>query len=345
MDTLDGSGDAGNISKLLLNIGATQVMFIDYQWLGAGRVRFGFNIDGKNVVVHEFRHANTNTQAYMRTGTLPLTMEQYNYGTPASPSYTYIISASVKCEGKFTPRVHVQSATSEPPERFVNGSGLTVDTGTTAGGVLVDGQVVVVAGGTNYAVGERVLVTGGNATLLVATETAGVVDTLTVQFGGTGYSDASAVPTITLPEYQHLWSARSSQLLSGKDNRAISIPQFIHIVDTGDGTVPYLIEFVKNDTLGGTVIWIDQYAGNAIDSTNPTLGGVTSTTDGEVLFTMSGRGETVIDMQEIFGMDSQIIIRKADINLDPDHYTLRVKPVSIGGDVTLMSGMTWKEIR
>lgn len=104
VDRLDGSGDALNVSRKQLSPFNAQILFIDFQWLGAGRVRFGFVIDGVPIVCHEFNHAGYVTNPYMRTGTLPLTFEQENISALSNPAFLYMISAKVSCEGKFTPK-------------------------------------------------------------------------------------------------------------------------------------------------------------------------------------------------------------------------------------------------
>jgi hypothetical protein len=106
VDRLDGSGGAFNVSSHTLDMSKIQVMFIDFQWLGGGRIRFGFNIDGVNLVCHEVYNANVISQVWCRTGSLPFSAEQENTGTPAplGNSSMFLISASVKCEGAYTPR-------------------------------------------------------------------------------------------------------------------------------------------------------------------------------------------------------------------------------------------------
>lgn len=73
-DTLDGSGDENNPSGIGLDPTATQILVIDYEWLGVGRVRVGFVIDGLLYYCHYFNHANdpTFTSVYMSTPNLPL---------------------------------------------------------------------------------------------------------------------------------------------------------------------------------------------------------------------------------------------------------------------------------
>ena len=348
IDRLDGSKGDFNISRKTLDADAVQVMFMDYQWLGAGRVRFGFVIDGKYIVCHEFNHANNISNPYMRTGTLPITMEQENVGSPSSPSYFYIISAAVKCEGKFAPNEYVKGGTVEPAEQFYNGSGLTVNiTETVVDGVLTTSEISVNDGGTGYVVGDRIIISSGsnNAIAVVDTETGGVVTSLSIETGGSGYSDAIGVSTVIIPQYKHAISVRAIDTVNGIDNRFVSVPLFLHITDINGSNVPYLIEFVKNDTLGGTVNWIDPYTDNCLETATRSLSGVTSTSGGDVLLTISGTNNTIVDLTNIFNYKSQLMIRKAIITDEPDHYTLRIKPALSTENVTLLVGMTWKEYR
>lgn len=70
VDPLDGTGPSG----LILDLNATQILIIDYEWLGVGRVRVGFVMDGIIRYVHYFNHANdpTFSSVYMSTPNLPL---------------------------------------------------------------------------------------------------------------------------------------------------------------------------------------------------------------------------------------------------------------------------------
>lgn len=72
IDKLDGTGASG----ITLDITKAQIFIIDLQWLGMGRVRTGFEIDGKIIYCHEFLNANTTlTTPYMQTATLPVRAE------------------------------------------------------------------------------------------------------------------------------------------------------------------------------------------------------------------------------------------------------------------------------
>jgi hypothetical protein len=79
IDKLDGSG----ASRLTLDLTKAQILIIDLQWLGVGRVRVGFDINGQVVYAHEFWNANVVTDVYMQSATLPI---RYELTTSASAS-------------------------------------------------------------------------------------------------------------------------------------------------------------------------------------------------------------------------------------------------------------------
>lgn len=81
LDTLDGSGGDSNKSGYTLDISKSQILVIDLEWLGVGRVRIGFVIDGQPIYVHQFLHANVLDVVYMSTPNLPLRFEIENVGS------------------------------------------------------------------------------------------------------------------------------------------------------------------------------------------------------------------------------------------------------------------------
>jgi len=95
-DKLDGTGTSG----VTLDITKANIFWIDLQWLGAGKIRFGVGApSGVRIVSHVFENANANPRTYMRTGSLPLRWEIENYGVSASTSEFKQICASVETEG------------------------------------------------------------------------------------------------------------------------------------------------------------------------------------------------------------------------------------------------------
>jgi hypothetical protein len=95
VDPLDGTG----YSTVNLDLDATQIAIIDYEWLGVGRVRVGFVVNGIIRYCHYFNHSNdsTFTSVYMSTPNLPL---RYMITTDGSSTASLDhICSSVMSEG------------------------------------------------------------------------------------------------------------------------------------------------------------------------------------------------------------------------------------------------------
>jgi len=92
VDKLDGTGS----SLLTLNFDYPQIAIIDYEWLGVGRVRVGFVVDGIIRYCHYFNHANTSPfqTVYMSTPNLPLRYSIQTDGT-TSGSLDHICSTVI----------------------------------------------------------------------------------------------------------------------------------------------------------------------------------------------------------------------------------------------------------
>ena len=95
IDKFDGNGPSGKT----IDWTKTQIFMIDMQWLGAGRVRYGLDIDGVLYYCHQFIHANTLDQIYMETADLPLRYEVFNSGGAGSNISLESICSSVESEG------------------------------------------------------------------------------------------------------------------------------------------------------------------------------------------------------------------------------------------------------
>lgn len=80
IDQFDGAGPSG----VTLDFTKSQILFIDFEWLGVGRVRMGFVVDGVIYYAHEFLNANNLTTVYMSTPNLPIRWEISNDGTGAA---------------------------------------------------------------------------------------------------------------------------------------------------------------------------------------------------------------------------------------------------------------------
>lgn len=97
-DRLDGSRSKLNQSGVLANFTKAQILAIDYQWLGVGKVRFGFVLGDETVICHTFYHANIVTEAYTFQPSLPVRWEIKNTAVTTSTSNLMMICASVHCE-------------------------------------------------------------------------------------------------------------------------------------------------------------------------------------------------------------------------------------------------------
>jgi hypothetical protein len=96
-DKCDGTGASG----FNLDITKTQIFWIDFQWLGVGRVRCGFVYNGQMIVAHEFYNSNNLPVVYMSNPNLPIRCEILNTGTTAGGYFDQICSTVVS-EGGYT---------------------------------------------------------------------------------------------------------------------------------------------------------------------------------------------------------------------------------------------------
>lgn len=94
IDTVDGNGASG----LNIDPTKTQIILIDYEWLGVGRVRMGFVYNGTVIYCHQFLNANNLDVVYMSTPNLPIRYELENDGTGPATSMD-AICATVMSEG------------------------------------------------------------------------------------------------------------------------------------------------------------------------------------------------------------------------------------------------------
>ena len=77
LDKLDGTGPSGYD----IDIAKMQMIGIQYSWYGAGFIDFMLRgSDGNFVFAHRMRNSNVNTEAFMRSGNLPVRYEVSNEG-------------------------------------------------------------------------------------------------------------------------------------------------------------------------------------------------------------------------------------------------------------------------
>lgn len=86
LDKLDGTGPSG----YTINLNKMQMLYFDYSWYGAGRVRWGVRAtEGHTIFCHQMKNNNVNLEAYMRSGNLPARFEVIN-----KPQRGYILQAN-----------------------------------------------------------------------------------------------------------------------------------------------------------------------------------------------------------------------------------------------------------
>lgn len=95
LDKFDGTGP----SHVTLDPTKSQILAIDLEWLGAGRVRIGFMSDGQLTFCHQFLNANVIGTAYMSTANLPVRYEISNAAELGAGQSMRTICQTVLSEG------------------------------------------------------------------------------------------------------------------------------------------------------------------------------------------------------------------------------------------------------
>lgn len=105
IDKMDGTG----ASQLSADWSKAQIFTIDYEWLGAGKTRFGCYLNGRPYTVHEVTHFNELSTAYTSVPNFPIRYEIRQTGA-GSGSMKHICS-TVMIEGGSTEQILGQSYT------------------------------------------------------------------------------------------------------------------------------------------------------------------------------------------------------------------------------------------
>lgn len=103
IDKLDGSGPSG----LTLSMATTNLLFIDFEWLGVGRVRTGFILRGQITYCHEFVLALD--RVYLKDPGLPIRYEISTSSNQASNVSMKQICSTIISEGGYDPLGLVRS--------------------------------------------------------------------------------------------------------------------------------------------------------------------------------------------------------------------------------------------
>ena len=123
VDKMDGTGTSG----VTLDFTKTQHLVIEFQWLGVGTIRFGFETSVGLVWAHKMVSVNSLAESWSRTGSLPVRAECYNYGASTINNMTLINTCIIQ-EGDV--------ADFRGWKYFGGTSGATVKVGGTAAGLF-----------------------------------------------------------------------------------------------------------------------------------------------------------------------------------------------------------------
>lgn len=100
IDTMDGSGNSG----LDLDFTKTQLFVIDMEWLGVGRIRFGFYAYGRIQYCHQVTNINLLFSPYTTSINLPICYSIHNDNNTISAANNFTqICSTVISEGGYTP--------------------------------------------------------------------------------------------------------------------------------------------------------------------------------------------------------------------------------------------------
>ena len=89
--------DSTEFDPTNLNWSNSQLMMVDYQWLGVGRMRFGMNLSGQTIYFAEHNCANNDVNVYMSSPNQPIRYEIRQTGVGSG--YLDMICSQVSTEG------------------------------------------------------------------------------------------------------------------------------------------------------------------------------------------------------------------------------------------------------
>lgn len=110
-DKLDGTGD----SQVAVDLSKINLWWIDVQWHGAGRVRFGVYQEGQRVVCHSYYQGNEYGQAMSQTTSLPCCYSTSTTAGSTTDLYIETWSAAVWTESDIDLRASGSPATYASP--------------------------------------------------------------------------------------------------------------------------------------------------------------------------------------------------------------------------------------
>lgn len=122
INKMNGTGDSG----VVLDFSKQLIFVIDFQWLGSGRVRFGFDVGGKIIYCHEVLNSNVLTVPFMTSAILPFRYELVNTGTAASSTTMNVTCMTVISEGGYEPNGILRYASNGTTTKTIGGTGTLV---------------------------------------------------------------------------------------------------------------------------------------------------------------------------------------------------------------------------
>ncbi len=99
IDKMNGSG----VSGLNLDFTKTQLFVIDMEWLGVGRVRFGFYAYGRIHYCHQITHINVLTSPYTNNINLPICYSLHSTNAGGGSGSVRQICSTIISEGGYNP--------------------------------------------------------------------------------------------------------------------------------------------------------------------------------------------------------------------------------------------------
>jgi hypothetical protein len=209
LDHCDGTGPSGYIMDLT----KMQMVYVDFAWYGAGKIRYGFkNQFGKVFYVNEITNANLQTLAYLRSGNLPARYELRNDGYVSYQPYIFHWGTSVIIDGMFSDDKNYYFTGDSDILTFTNGITSNITANTIAGSTLMSNVSISNA----YAVRTNFLISSNsaatNATTMLSNRTkilsgyTAADGTLTVQLNQPAIrTSTNAIFTLPggLPLYQY----------------------------------------------------------------------------------------------------------------------------------------------
>jgi len=203
VDTLKGTGPSG----YTLDISSTNLMVIDAEWLGVGRVRVGFIMNGRVIYCHNFLIPGLSVP-YIKSPYLPA---RYEIGTSTNQAATVSmkqICCTIMSEGGFTPLGSLRSYVIDVPVSISNTSYTPVLSlrlnPAFAKGLLIPDSYSVISTNNNIVYVKmytRTTLTGANFQNVTSYSQ---IDTSATSFSGGYFSDSEILSNISRITFQQL---------------------------------------------------------------------------------------------------------------------------------------------